>query len=203
VTWLWHNDRLQSPRSQSRYWDVWLDFFGYANRFENMPFVDDKERALRIANIIDAAPVKPWAVDARTANSYKIRLENETHTTGRQARMGKRGKLLQPDTRKDVALSPKSIANAIAVLSSYYAKAGAYPIYHDTRMNKAALELDYAPSDQVENATSTIHFNNMMPGSVLFSNSWMQHQLVGGNAETPTQCVHFIISHKDRPCSTC
>jgi integrase len=127
--WLWHNDRLQSPRSQSRYWDVWLDFFGYANRFENMPFDTDVERSLRIANIIDASPVKPWAVDARTANSYKIRLENQTHTTGRQARMGKRGKLLQPDTRKDVALSPKSIANAIAVLSSYYAKAGAYPIY--------------------------------------------------------------------------
>jgi integrase len=130
VTWLWHNDRLQSPRSQSRYWDVWLDFFGYANRFEQMPFSDDMERARRIANIIDAAPVKPWAVDARTANSYKIRLENQTHTTGRQERMGKRGKLLQADTRKDVALSPKSIANAIAVLSSYYAKAGAYPIYH-------------------------------------------------------------------------
>lgn len=80
---------------------------------------------------------------------------------------------------------------------------GAYPIYHDTRMNKAALELDYAPSDQVENATNAIHFNNMMPGSVLFSNSWMQHQLVGGSADAPTRCIHFIISHKDRPCSMC
>jgi hypothetical protein len=80
---------------------------------------------------------------------------------------------------------------------------GAYPVYHDTRMNKAMIELDFAPSDEVTNATNSIHFNNIQQGTVLFSNSWMQHQLVGGNAETPTRCLHFIISHKDRPCSTC
>lgn len=80
---------------------------------------------------------------------------------------------------------------------------GAYPIYHDTRMNKSMIELDQAPSDQVENATSMIHFNNMIPGSVLFANSWMNHQLVGGISEEPTRCVHFIISHRERPCSMC
>jgi hypothetical protein len=80
---------------------------------------------------------------------------------------------------------------------------GAYPVYHDTRMNKAMVELDFAPSDEVTNATNSIHFSNVQSGTVLFSNSWMQHQLVGGNAETPTRCLHFIISHKDRPCSTC
>lgn len=80
---------------------------------------------------------------------------------------------------------------------------GAYPVYHDTRANKAMIELDFAPSDEVTNATSSIHFNNVQPGTVLFSNSWMQHQLVGGNADTPTRCLHFIISHRDRPCSTC
>ena len=80
---------------------------------------------------------------------------------------------------------------------------GAYPIYHDTRMNKAVIELDHAPSEEIENATSAIHFNNMVPGSVLFANSWMNHQLVGGTSEGPTRCVHFIVSHKDRPCSMC
>lgn len=80
---------------------------------------------------------------------------------------------------------------------------GAYPVYHDTRANKAMIELDFAPSDEVTNATSSIHFNNVQPGTVLFSNSWMQHQLIGGNADTPTRCLHFIISHRDRPCSTC
>jgi hypothetical protein len=80
---------------------------------------------------------------------------------------------------------------------------GAHPVYHDTRMNKAMIELDFAPSEEVTNATNSIHFNNVQPGTVLFSNSWMQHQLVGGNAEAPTRSLHFIISHKDRPCSTC
>lgn len=80
---------------------------------------------------------------------------------------------------------------------------GAYPVYHDTRMNKAMIELDFAPSDEVTNATNSIHFNNVQPGTVLFANSWMQHQLVSGSAETPTRCLHFIIAHRDRPCSTC
>jgi hypothetical protein len=80
---------------------------------------------------------------------------------------------------------------------------GAHPVYHDTRMNKAMIELDFAPSDEVTNATSSIYFNNVQPGTVLFSNSWMQHQLASGSAETPTRSLHFIIAHKDRPCSTC
>lgn len=80
---------------------------------------------------------------------------------------------------------------------------GAYPVYHDTRMNKAMIELDFAPSDEVTNAMSSIHFNNVQPGTVLFANSWMQHQLVSGNAETPTRCLHFIVSHRERLCSTC
>jgi hypothetical protein len=80
---------------------------------------------------------------------------------------------------------------------------GAYPVYHDTRMNKAIVELDFVSSDEVTNATSSIHFNNVQPGTVLFANSWMQHQLVSGDAKTPTRSLHFIISHRDRPCSTC
>lgn len=80
---------------------------------------------------------------------------------------------------------------------------GAYPIYYDPRINKAMAELDFVQEDEVTNATSTVHFNNMMPGSVLFANSWVSHQLVGGASEIPTRCVHFIISHKDRPCSIC
>lgn len=80
---------------------------------------------------------------------------------------------------------------------------GAFPIYHDTRMNKSIVELDRVPSSNVENATSEIWFNNMKPGSVIFANSWMQHQLIGGGSQQPTRCIHFIISHKDRPCSMC
>jgi hypothetical protein len=80
---------------------------------------------------------------------------------------------------------------------------GAYPIYHDSRMNKAMSELDFVQGEEVSNATSSIHFNNMVPGTVLFSNSWMQHQLTGSNAETPTRCIHFIVSHRERVCNMC
>lgn len=80
---------------------------------------------------------------------------------------------------------------------------GAYPIYHDPRMNKAMSELDFVQGEEVTNATNMIHFNNVLPGTVMFSNSWMQHQLTGSNAETPTRCIHFIVAHRERPCSMC
>jgi hypothetical protein len=82
-------------------------------------------------------------------------------------------------------------------------QSGAYPIYHDTRMNKSMIELDFVQGAEVSNATNIIHFNNMVPGSVMFANSWMQHQLTGSNADTPTRCIHFIVSHKERLCSMC
>lgn len=78
---------------------------------------------------------------------------------------------------------------------------GAYPMYHDVRMNKPMIELDFVQESEVTNATNVIHFNNMQPGSVLFSNSWMNHQLAGGYSESPTRCIHFIVSHKDRQCN--
>ena len=80
---------------------------------------------------------------------------------------------------------------------------GAYPVYYDTRMNKSMIELDFVQDDEVTNATNTINFNNMQPGTVMLGNSWMQHQLTGTNADTPTRCIHFIVSHRERLCSTC
>lgn len=75
---------------------------------------------------------------------------------------------------------------------------GAYPVYHDTRLNKAMIELDFVQGSDITSATSMIHFNNMQPGTVMLSNSWMRHQLVCGPSTVPTRCVHFIVSHKDR-----
>lgn len=78
---------------------------------------------------------------------------------------------------------------------------GSYPIYHDTRTNKSMIELDYKQETEIKNATSYIHFNNMQPGTVMFSNSWMQHQLTRNNVNVPTRCIHFVVSHKDRLCN--
>ena len=80
---------------------------------------------------------------------------------------------------------------------------GSYPIYHDPRMNKQMIELDYAYSTELTNASSHVHFNNVKPGTVLLANSWMQHQLTQNNAQEQTKSIHFIVSHKDKPCSMC
>lgn len=80
---------------------------------------------------------------------------------------------------------------------------GAYPVYHDTRMNKHMVELDYVQGGEITVATNAIHFNNVKPGTVLFANSWMQHQLMHNQSEKQTKTLHFIVSHKERQCSTC
>jgi hypothetical protein len=80
---------------------------------------------------------------------------------------------------------------------------GSYPIFYDTRLNKSMVELDFVYSNEITNAANTIHFNNIVPGTVIFGNSWMNHQLSYNNSELPTRCIHFIVSHRERMCSTC
>jgi uncharacterized protein (TIGR02466 family) len=78
---------------------------------------------------------------------------------------------------------------------------GSYPIYHDPRMNKQMIELDYVQKTERTNASSLIHFNNIKPGTFLFANSWMQHQLTPNTSQAKTKSVHFLISHRERPCN--
>ena len=78
---------------------------------------------------------------------------------------------------------------------------GAYVIYHDTRENKKMIELDYLQTSEISNATNSIFFNNLKEGTVLFNNSWVNHQLVSGDSEEPTRCLHFAVSHRGRLCN--
>jgi uncharacterized protein (TIGR02466 family) len=80
---------------------------------------------------------------------------------------------------------------------------GSYPIYHDPRMNKPMIELDYVQGTELSNASSYVHFDNIKPGTILMANSWMQHQLTPNTAKSETKSIHFIVSHRDRTCSTC
>lgn len=80
---------------------------------------------------------------------------------------------------------------------------GSYPVYHDPRMNKQMIELDYVHGPELTNASSYVHFNNVKPGTFLFANSWMQHQLTPNTSQAETKSIHFIISHRERPCSIC
>lgn len=80
-------------------------------------------------------------------------------------------------------------------------KDGAYAVYYDNRINKNMIELDMFSSESILNGTSIINFNNMKPGTILFNNSWLSHQLCSGQSSIPTRCIHFIISHRDRLCN--
>lgn len=75
---------------------------------------------------------------------------------------------------------------------------GAYPVYHEPRMNKQMVELDYVSGKELVNASSEVHFNNVKPGTILMANSWMQHQLTQNNSQEQTKSVHFIVSHRNR-----
>ena len=75
---------------------------------------------------------------------------------------------------------------------------GAYPVFYEPRMNKQMVELDLVHSTALLNAASEVHFNNIIPGTILMTNSWIQHQLIQNNSQAQTKSVHFIISHKDR-----
>jgi len=80
---------------------------------------------------------------------------------------------------------------------------GAYPVYHEPRMNKQMIELDLLPSAELTNSSSYVHFDNIKPGTILMANSWMQHQLTHNNSKEQSKSIHFIVSHKERMCSTC
>lgn len=80
-------------------------------------------------------------------------------------------------------------------------KDGSYPIYYDVRSNKKMIELNITNSEEITNATSSIHFNNIIPGTLLISNSWMEHRLTVNMANESTKSIHFVISHRDKICS--
>jgi len=80
---------------------------------------------------------------------------------------------------------------------------GAYPVYHEPRMNKQMVELDYVRGKELSNASSEVHFDNVKPGTIIMANSWIQHQLMPNSSKAETKSIHFIVSHKDRACSTC
>lgn len=79
---------------------------------------------------------------------------------------------------------------------------GSYPIFYDPRKNKQMVELDYILSNEVTNATPSIHFNNIIPGTIIISNSWLEHQLSQNLSDFSSTSLHFIISHKEKLCNT-
>jgi uncharacterized protein (TIGR02466 family) len=75
---------------------------------------------------------------------------------------------------------------------------GAYPVYHEPRQYKPMIALEHVRSNDLVNASSEVHFNNIRPGTVLMANAWLQHQLVQSTSQAQTKSIHFTVSHKDR-----
>jgi len=72
---------------------------------------------------------------------------------------------------------------------------GAFPAFEDPRPAKKMSEL--FPRDlnegQINCATQEIHFNNVLPGTVLYFNSWVPHKIMPNSATDPTCFLHMTI----------
>ena len=68
-----------------------------------------------------------------------------------------------------------------------------YPIFGDPRPGKQMGDLPAFPSEEVNDSTQHIHFNNLIPGSLFIFNSWLPHQFMGGQPESIVKFLHFVI----------
>ena len=75
---------------------------------------------------------------------------------------------------------------------------GSYPMFDDPRSSKKMTDLIATFSPEVTLATPQIHFNNVVPGTVMFFNSWLPHMITPNMSKFPTKFIHFIVSQKKR-----
>lgn len=75
---------------------------------------------------------------------------------------------------------------------------GSYPVYYDPRHLKEMIELDYVQEEHLVNASAQVHFNNIKPGTILFSNTWLKHQMSANNSTTETTAIHFTIGATEK-----
>lgn len=75
---------------------------------------------------------------------------------------------------------------------------GAAILFKDPRHTKEMVELDPYPSQDILVSTNTIHFSNLMPGTFLFCNAWLPHQILGRGAQERSRFIHFILGYKEK-----
>lgn len=73
---------------------------------------------------------------------------------------------------------------------------GSYPIFHDPRPGKSMTDLESPILEDVTYATQAIHFSNVVPGTFLFFNSWLPHEITTSQAAAPSKFIHFTMSSK-------
>ncbi len=87
-------------------------------------------------------------------------------------------------------------------ISGFYfletSEGGSYPIFDDPRTGKQMSDLWAIQSEEITLATNKIHFNNVMPGTMMMFNSWLPHMITTNQVNTPTKFIHFILSCNKR-----
>ena len=73
---------------------------------------------------------------------------------------------------------------------------GSYPIFSDPRAGKLMIELEEYKTGVLNEQSSEVHFDNVIPGTVLFYNSWLSHKISSNRSESDTKFIHFILNHK-------
>lgn len=75
---------------------------------------------------------------------------------------------------------------------------GSYPVFEDPRPGKKMGEIFFEVKESVNSATPEIHFNNVVPGTILYFNSWLPHKITVNNGDTPTYFMHFVFKAIER-----
>ena len=70
---------------------------------------------------------------------------------------------------------------------------GGYPIFLDPREAKLACDLISPERKEITAATPRIHFNNVIPGTLLMFNNWLPHMVTPNAGEEETVYLHVIV----------
>ena len=75
---------------------------------------------------------------------------------------------------------------------------GAYPIFSDPRTGKLMTDFFIREDGNVYVGSPKIHFNNVLPGTFMFFNAWLPHQLTINQNQEPTKFIHFLLSAREK-----
>ena len=74
----------------------------------------------------------------------------------------------------------------------------AYPIFEDPRPAKLMVDLDLTDPTELSVGSPSVHFNNLLPGTLMLFNSWLPHHFVSTGQGKPCKFIHFIVNLKGK-----
>lgn len=71
---------------------------------------------------------------------------------------------------------------------------GSFPVYDDPRPGRLMSGIEEVNSQEVTAATTKVFFGNVVPGTLLLSNSYLPHQLTTNYSKKSTKLLHIIVN---------